>query len=106
MNRRHFLTSLASLPLAAKTQPAAKITRIRISTLQGRFHRFVAMNAYDKVPKGHTYEHSLFRIETDQGVEGICAGPYTNFHTAEFAASIKTLIGANVFDLYQMDQGR
>ena len=106
MNRRHFLTSLASLPLAAKTQPTAKIKSIRISTLQGRFHRFVAMNAYDKVPKGHTYEHSLFRIETDQGVEGVGAGNYTNSHTPEFAATIKPLIGANVFDLYQMDQGR
>ena len=106
MNRRQFLSSVAAFPLLAQTRPAARITRIRISTLQGRFHKFVAMNAYDKTPKGHTYEHSLFRIETDQGVEGIGAGTYTNFHTPENAAAFQPLIGANVFDLYQMDQGR
>jgi L-alanine-DL-glutamate epimerase-like enolase superfamily enzyme len=64
------------------------------------------MNAYDKAPKGYTYEHSLFRIETDQGVEGIGAGNYGNFATAESAAAFKPLIGANVFDLYRMDEGR
>jgi L-alanine-DL-glutamate epimerase-like enolase superfamily enzyme len=103
MNRREFLAGLAGPALLANTQPPAKITRIRISTLQGRFHKFVAMNAYDQTPKGHTYEHSLFRIETDQGVEGIGAGNYSNFATPEGAAAFKPLIGANVFDLYQMD---
>jgi D-galactarolactone cycloisomerase len=106
MNRRHFLNTVATFPLLGQRQPAARITRIRIATLQGRFHKFVTMNAYDKAPKGHTYEHTLFRIETDQGVEGIGAGNYTNFHTPESVAAFKPLVGANVFDLYQMDQGR
>src|SRR5579863_5379137 len=106
MQRRHFVTALAAAPLAAATGSSARITRIRLSTLQGRFHKFVAMNAYDKEPKGHTYEHSLIRIETDQGAEGIAAGTYANMASAEYGAALKPLIGADVFSLYRMDSGR
>ena len=40
-------------------------------TCKDGFRSFVAMNAYDTKPKGYTYEHSLIRIETDAGVEGL-----------------------------------
>jgi D-galactarolactone cycloisomerase len=103
MNRRELLAGLAGPALLARTQPPARITRIRIATIQGRFHKFVAMNAYDTAPKGTTYTHSLFRIETDQGVEGIGPGTYTNFATPQAAAAFQPLIGANVFELYRMD---
>jgi L-alanine-DL-glutamate epimerase-like enolase superfamily enzyme len=104
MQRRHFLAGLAAAPIiAAKSTP--RITRIRLSTLQGRFHKFVAMNAYDKAPKGHTYEHTLIRIETNEGVEGIGAGTYS-LADGSYAASLKPLIGANPLDLYTMDSGR
>jgi L-alanine-DL-glutamate epimerase-like enolase superfamily enzyme len=106
MHRRHFLSALAAAPLLAQPKPAAKIKRIRISTLQGRFHKFVAMNAYDKAPKGYTYEHTLYRIETDQGTEGIAAGNYTNLATREHAESLKPLIGMSPFELYEMKNGR
>lgn len=33
------------------------------------------MNAYDKAPKGRTFEHALIRIETNRGVEGRVFGP-------------------------------
>jgi D-galactarolactone cycloisomerase len=103
MQRRHFLLGLAAAPIIAAPK-SARITRIRLSTLQGRFHKFVTMNAYDKAPKGHTYEHTLVRIETDQGVEGIGAGnPLVD---GSYAASLKPLIGANPLDLYTMDSGR
>jgi D-galactarolactone cycloisomerase len=105
MQRRHFLAGLAAAPIMAAPKSAARITRIRLSTLQGRFHKFVAMNAYDKTPKGHTYEHTLIRIETDQGVEGIGAGTYS-LADGSYAASLKPLIGANPLDLYTMDSGR
>lgn len=105
MNRRRFLASLAAAPAIAAAKSTPRITRIRLSTLQGRFHKFVAMNAYDKVPKGHTYEHTLIRIETDQGVEGIGAGTYS-LADGTYAASLKPLIGANPLDLYTMDSGR
>ncbi len=113
MNRRHFLAALGAAQIAASSgrvsaatsKPAARITRIRLSTLQGRFQKFVAMNAYDRVPKGHTYEHTLIRIETDQGLEGIGAGTYA-MADASYAASLKALIGANPLDVYKFDQGR
>ncbi len=105
MKRRHFLVSLAAMPVLGRSKPAAKITRIRLSQLQGHFHKFVAMNAYDKAPKGRTYEHTLIRLETDQGVEGIGAGTYANPDPA-YVESLKTLIGVNPFDLYQMEGGR
>ena len=105
MKRRHFLTSLALAPLAARAKASPKITRIRLSKLQGHFHKFVTMNAYDKAPKGRTYEHTLIRIETDEGMEGIGAGTYSIADKA-YADSLRALIGANLSDLYQMDGGR
>jgi L-alanine-DL-glutamate epimerase-like enolase superfamily enzyme len=105
LNRRKFLLSAASLPLAAKSKNIVKIKRIRLATMQGRFHKFVAMNAYDTAPKGTTYEHTLIRIETDAGVEGIGAGTYT-IADVQYAQSLKPLIGQNVYDLYRIDGGR
>ena len=111
MNRRHFLAAVSAAPLSARplnaapSKPPTRITRIRLSTLQGRFHKFVAMNAYDKVPKGHTYEHLLIRIETNQGTEGIGAGTYAPVDGA-YAAALKLLIGANPLEIYKMDEGR
>lgn len=112
MDRRGFLAALGAAPLAklavpaiaADTKAPVRITRIRLSTLEGRFHKFVAMNAYDQVPKGHTYEHTLIRIETDHGVEGIGAGTYA-LADGTYAASLKPLIGANPLAIYRMDGG-
>jgi D-galactarolactone cycloisomerase len=105
MNRRTFVLSLAASPLLSTSKTATKIKRIRLSTMQGRFHKFVAMNAYDKAPKGRTYEHTLIRIETDAGVEGIGAGTYA-ISNGKYAESLKPLIGQNPFDLYRMDESR
>jgi len=106
VKRRQFLVSLAATSLAGQPKPGPKITRIRLSNLQGRFGKFVAMNAYDTAPKGYTYEHTLIRIETDQGVEGIAPGGFKNLTTNEYAAALKPLIGANPFELYTMESGR
>src|SRR5260370_38923905 len=112
MNRRHFIAALGAAQLAASGERAraatakpVRITRIRLSTLQGRFQKFVAMNAYDKAPKGYTYEHTLIRVETDQGLEGIGAGTYA-IADGSYAASLRPLIGANLLDLYRFDRGR
>ena len=105
LNRRQFLASLAISPLLERSSTTTKITRIKLSTVQGRFHKFVAMNAYDKAPKGYTYEHTLIRIETDQGLEGIGAGTYAP-PDQSYADSLKPLIGVNPLDLYQIDHGR
>ena len=63
------------------------------------------MNAYDKAPKGYTYEHLLLRIETDQGVEGIGAGTSALPNKA-YVESLKLLIGASPLDVYRMESGR
>jgi len=63
------------------------------------------MNAYDRAPKGYRYEHTLIRIETDQGIEGIGAGTYDRPDEA-YVESLKILIGANPLEIYQMDGER
>jgi D-galactarolactone cycloisomerase len=105
MNRRIFLFALGASPVLARSRSATKIKRIRLSKLEGHFQKFVAMNAYDKAPKGRTYEHTLIRMETDAGVEGIGAGTYS-IADGKYAESLKPLIGQNPFDLYRMDAGR
>ncbi len=106
MTRRQFTTTLAAATtLPAASPPKSQITRIRVSMLQGRFHKFVAMNAYDRAPKGHTYENPLLRIETAGGVEGIGPGTYA-IPDAAYLESLKPLIGADPMELYTWEAGR
>ncbi len=116
LNRRVFLQQLSAATLAGPALLAQsstpsnlydqKIKRIRLSTLQGRYHKFVSMNAYDVRPEGHTYEHTLFRIETDSGLEGLAPGAYTNLCTPAYARTLQPLIGARIGDLYTFAEGR
>ncbi len=107
MLRRNFLASLAASPLIAGPRPEpARITRIRVSQATGHFHKFVAMNAYDKQPKGETYQHQLIRIETNRpGKEGIGAGLYASFDEP-FYTAIQSLVGADPMSLFSMDGAR
>jgi L-alanine-DL-glutamate epimerase-like enolase superfamily enzyme len=106
MNRRYFFLSVAGASAArALRASGARITRIRVATLQGRFAKFVTMNAYDRVPKGHTYDHPLIRIETDQGVEGVGPAAYAALDKAYFE-DIRALIGADPLEIYRMDGGQ
>jgi D-galactarolactone cycloisomerase len=106
MHRRSFLLSLAGAsPLICGPRPEpARITRIRVAQARGRFHKLVAMNAYDKAPKGDTYEQPLIRIETSRGIEGIGTGTYANPDDA-FFESIRPLIGADPMELFTMQDG-
>lgn len=103
MNRREFLFAVSAAPLAGAAP--ARITRIRVAPIQGRFHKFVTMNSYDTAPKGHTYSNTLVRIETDQGVEGVGVMSYSGPNDA-FYRGLKTLIGADPLSLYSMENGR
>lgn len=103
MTRRFFFGMLGSSAVHAVAAPAPRITRIRLSTVQGRFHKFVAMNSYDRAPKGYTYEHGLIRIETSEGVEGIGPAGAAN---PDYITNLRRLIGANPLGLYRMDGGR
>ena len=94
MNRRYFLLSLgAANPLRAAARKPVKIRRIVLTPIQGRFHKFVTVNAYDKAPKGHTYDTTLVRIQTDQGVEGVGTMSY-GLPDDAFLRDIRALLGA------------
>ena len=97
MTRRDFLLALAA--------PRARITQIRLARIEGRFHKFVAMNSQDRAPKGHTYSNTLLRIATDQGVEGVGVMGYAQ-PDAAFHKAVETLVGANPLDLYLWQEGR
>src|SRR5438309_625373 len=82
-----------------------KITRITVANTEGRFHKYVTMNAYDKAPKGHTYVNTVLRVQTNAGVEGAGVMGYP-LPDAPFLAALKTLIGADPLELYHMESGR
>ena len=107
IDRRSFLTALATSASALRgaSQTPVRLTRIRASILQGRFHKQVALNASDKAPTGGTYTHPLIRIETDQGVEGIGAGTY-RMNLDDYVAELQPLIGKNPLELYEMTGGK
>ena len=107
IDRRSFLSALTASAsvLRGATQSSARITRIRVSILEGRFHKLVAMNAYDQAPKGRTYTHPLIRIETDQGVEGIGAGTY-RMNLDDYLAELQPLVGKNPLELFEMAGGK
>lgn len=103
MTRRTVLSLPAALPaLAAKGD--AKIARVVLAPIECRFHKFVAMNSYDRAPKGHTYSNTLVRIQTDQGVEGAGTMGYP-LPDAAFHAALKTLIGQAPRALYEWREG-
>ncbi len=105
MTRRVFLSTLAaSAAIRAVARPVARITRISLAPIQGRFHKFVAMNSYDTAPKGHTYSNTLIRIATDTGAEGVGAMGYAAPDDA-YRAALKPLIGADPLALFTMGDG-
>jgi L-alanine-DL-glutamate epimerase-like enolase superfamily enzyme len=119
MNRRYFISALAAStitsatanasailsPARRKRSPSVAIKSVALAPFEGRFHRFVAMNSYDKAPKGHTYPQTMVRIATDQGIEGVGVMGYAA-PNAELHQSLKRLIGANPLELYEMKDGR
>lgn len=104
--RRTFLTA-ATVAIGARPAraAAAKITAIRLSTIQGSFHKFVAMNSQDNAPKGTSYTNTLVRISTDAGVEGVGVMGYTLPDT-RFLKDLRALIGAEPESVYEFQDGR
>lgn len=82
-----------------------KIARIVLAPVQGRFHKFVAMNSYDERPKGHTYRNTLVRVQTAAGVEGVGVLDYSE-PDAPFLEGLRGLLGADPLALYEMRDGR
>ncbi|MEO8623248.1 MAG: enolase C-terminal domain-like protein [bacterium] len=116
MNRRTFLHSAAAasltpmtldrIPLlAASRSSGARITKLTLTPIDGRFHKFVTMNSYDTEPKGHSYTNTLIRVFTDQGVEGVGVMEYALPNPA-FLQAVRALVGVDVHDVYTMENGR
>ncbi|MBI3696202.1 MAG: hypothetical protein HY238_15370 [Acidobacteria bacterium] len=99
MRRREFLGLAAT---AAAGASPAKITRITIAPIEGRFHKPVAMNSQDPAAKGETYSTHLLRVFTDQGISGTGTLDYSSPDKPMLEA-LRGLIGANPTDLYEMD---
>ena len=83
-----------------------KIIRITLCPIEGRFHKFVSMNAggaghAGSKPAGLTYTNVLIRIATDQGVEGL--GVMAGRADAAYQAAVRSLIGANPLELYELN---
>ncbi len=106
MTRRYFLPALVAA-CGVRTGRAAgrRIARITVAGIEGRFHKFVTINAYDTAPKGHTYSNHLIRIATSDGQEGVgvmgYAGPDEAFYQA-----LKKLVGADPLSVYTIQGGR
>lgn len=103
MKRRTFLAAAAG----AAVSPAAsgvRITRITLTPIEGRFHKFVSMNAYDERPKGETYGTTLIRIATDSGIEGVGVMDYSAPDDA-YRSAIRNLIGVDPLAVFTMERG-
>jgi L-alanine-DL-glutamate epimerase-like enolase superfamily enzyme len=105
MNRRYFLSALAASARISPGSAGNRITGITVANIEGRFHKFVTMNAYDKAPKSHTYANHLVRISTSDGAEGVGVMGYRTPDDA-FYRALKTLVGADPLSLYQIEGGR
>src|SRR5262249_8201347 len=106
VNRRYFLSALgASSGLRAASPAGARITRINVAPIAGRFPKFVTMNLYERVAKGHTYSNHLIRIRTSEGVEGVGVMGYRTPDEA-FYKALGTLVGADPVTVYQLSGGR
>ena len=103
--RRTFLAAATASIGTRCAKPAAKITAVRLSTIRGNFHKFVAMNSQDNGPKGTSYTNTLVRISTDSGVEGVGVMGYT-LPDAAFLRDIRSLVGADPETVYDFDGGR
>jgi L-alanine-DL-glutamate epimerase-like enolase superfamily enzyme len=105
MNRRSFLSALAPAVIRMGQAASARITRILVAPIDGRFHKFVTMNAYDTAPKGHTYSNHLIRIQTGQGVEGVGVMGYRT-PDGGFYQALRRLVGVDPLTVYRMEGGR
>jgi L-alanine-DL-glutamate epimerase-like enolase superfamily enzyme len=106
MNRRSFLKTCAASAAAGRLVASAQhINKITLANTEGRFHKFVTMNAYDKAPKGHTYVNTVVRVHVNSAMEGAGVMGYP-LPDAALVSALKTLIGADPMQLYQMEGGR
>jgi D-galactarolactone cycloisomerase len=107
MKRRDFVVSIAGSTALRAFSPkgAARITSITFAPIEGRYHKFVAMNSHSTRPGGQSYTNTLVRVRTDQGLEGLGVMDYSK-PDPEFLQAVKALLGADPLSLYEMNNGR
>ncbi len=102
--RRTFLAATTAALGGGRAATRARITGISLSRIEGNFHKFVAMNAYDNEPKGTSYSNTLVRILTDAGIEGVGVMGYT-LPDRQFLADVRGLVGADPEAVYDFRDG-
>lgn len=123
MNRRRFFRTLTGTALAAPSiarfvpfasaapavlrartvQPV--IERITVLRVPGSFYRPIAMNAYDRAPKGKDGSIDLVRLELSDGTVGLGERGYVRFDE-EVSRGLRRLIGKQPEDLYVWEGDR
>jgi len=92
-------SALAAPAFCARRRPELRITRIIVQDAPGRRPTPVAPNAYAEY-RGFDVVEPILRIQTAQGLEGICHAPKVE------PAALRQLIGRDPFALFAWDGDR
>jgi L-alanine-DL-glutamate epimerase-like enolase superfamily enzyme len=113
ISRKSFLKLSAGTAAFSMLQPgkafssfsykdAPIIEKITVLRVPGEFYRSIAMNAYDKRPKGQAGTSRLARIVLSDGTYGLSVLGYTQFGGLDdkMKKGLKELIGTNPLKFY------
>lgn len=88
--------------LSSSFRKGTAIEKITALPVQGEFYRPIAMNAYDRGPKGIGGRTSILRVVLDDGTEGIGILGYRRINDDKIE-KIKQLIGITPAEIYQWE---
>lgn len=91
--------------LSSNRQSGPSIKEITILPVPGEFYRPIAMNAYDKQPKGKAGVTKLVRVILDDGTEGVGVEGYRRIDE-DTIKGLKKMIGVSLNDIYDWDNER
>lgn len=94
------VTPFSILPSSFRQSPA--IEKITALPVQGEFYRPIAMNAYDRGPKGIGGRTRILRVVLDDGTEGIGILGYRGIND-EKVERLQKLIGTTPSEFYQWE---
>jgi D-galactarolactone cycloisomerase len=114
VSRRHFVRSALGASLLCVAPPAPAfvrrlggapvIQRITLLSVPGEFNRFVAMNAYDRAPKGKTGSIRVARVHLSDGTAGMGVVGYQ--FDDRTVAELRRLIGVDPLALHRWEGDR
>jgi len=91
--------------LSSSFRQAPTIEKITALPVQGEFYRSIAMNAYDRGPKGIGGRTSILRVVLDDGTEGIGILGYRGINDKKIDR-LRELIGITPSEIYQWKEDR